>query len=51
MNSLTMPLWQQLLLMFAIPLVVALAVVWWKVTSIGRQGSSKPLRKRKRRRH
>ena len=51
MNSLTMPLWQQLLLLFAIPVVIALAVLWWKVATAGRQGSTRPLRKRKRRRH
>jgi hypothetical protein len=51
MNSLTMPLWQQLLLLFAIPVVIGMAVLWWKVATVGRQGSSKPLRKRKRKRH
>jgi hypothetical protein len=51
MNSLTMPLWQQLLLLFCIPLVIGMTVVWWKVNTMSKQGSSKPLRKRKRRRH
>ena len=52
MNShLTMPWWQHTLLMLAIPLAVAIVVVWWKLSKAGRQESARPLRKRKRRRH
>lgn len=48
---LTMTWWQHALLMLAIPLAVAVMVVIWKLRSLDRQASAKPLRKRKRRRH
>ena len=52
MNShLTMPLWQQLLALLMIPLFIAALVIWWKVRIMSRQGSARPLRKRKRKRH
>lgn len=51
MQNLTMPPWQQLLIILGIPVVIGVAVMWWKLRKIGREGSSKPLRKRKRKRH
>ena len=39
MNShLTMPPWQQLLLLLSIPLVIGIAVVWWKASTMGKVG-------------